>query len=232
MAVYLTGDTHGHIDIGKLNTKRWPEQKNLTKDDHLIILGDFGCVWYGNQRDDYWLDWLEDKPFTTMFIPGNHENYDLLKQYPPAQYREGIVRVIRPHVLMLQRGCIYNIDGNEFYCMGGASSHDKEWRKEGVSWWKEELPGQNELLLSENMLDLMHHKVDYVLTHCAPDSIQRQIASWYEHDMLTNYLEHKVKREVEFKAWYMGHYHINQTYYDEQNRPYHVLYDNIVKLED
>ena len=229
MAIWLTGDTHGHIDIGKLNTRNFPQQKEMTKDDFVIILGDFGCVWYGDQRDIYWLDWLEDKPFTTLFIPGNHENYDLLNKFP---FNDQFGVEIRPSVRMLQRGGIYDINGKTFYCMGGASSHDKPYRIEGKSWWKQELPSQFEYRFSESRLNSRNRKVDYVLTHCAPDSIQRQIASWYEHDALTNYLECKVKQEVEFKAWYMGHYHINRTYYDEDNRPYHVLYDDIVKLED
>lgn len=40
--IYVTGDTHANIDIEKLNTTKFPQQKNLTKDDYLIICGDFG----------------------------------------------------------------------------------------------------------------------------------------------------------------------------------------------
>lgn len=232
MAIYITGDTHAHIDIGKLSTKRFVEQKNLTKDDFVIVLGDFGCVWYGDQRDKYWLDWLEGKPFTTLFIPGNHENYNLLWQYPETEKFGNSVLELCPHVLMLQRGAIYEIDGKTFYAMGGASSHDKIYRVENRSWWKDELPGPAEYLFSERQLKGVDHKVDYVLTHCAPDSIQKQIASWYEHDKLTHYLEHNIRKQVDFKAWFMGHYHIDRTYYDDQNRPFHVLYDEIMKLEE
>lgn len=35
--IYVTGDTHANIDIEKLNTTKFPQQKNLTKDDYLII---------------------------------------------------------------------------------------------------------------------------------------------------------------------------------------------------
>ena len=44
--IYLTGDTHIPIDISKLNTKNFPEQKNLTRNDYIIIIGDFGLYWH------------------------------------------------------------------------------------------------------------------------------------------------------------------------------------------
>ena len=46
--IYLTGDTHISIDIVKLNTNNFPEQKNFTKDDYVIILGDFCLYWHDN----------------------------------------------------------------------------------------------------------------------------------------------------------------------------------------
>lgn len=76
MAVYVTGDTHGDW-MSRLKTSSFPEQKEMTKDDYVIILGDFG-LWDNSKREKYNLDWLEDKPFTTLFVSGNHENYDIL----------------------------------------------------------------------------------------------------------------------------------------------------------
>ena len=43
----------------------------MTKDDYVIVLGDFG-IWDNSKRENYNLDWLEDRPFTTLFISGNH----------------------------------------------------------------------------------------------------------------------------------------------------------------
>ena len=42
--IYITGDTHGDIDIHKLTADRWPEGLKLSRDDILIIAGDFGLV--------------------------------------------------------------------------------------------------------------------------------------------------------------------------------------------
>lgn len=43
MAVWITGDIHGNPQ--RFSTDNFPEQKEMTKDDVVIILGDFGLVW-------------------------------------------------------------------------------------------------------------------------------------------------------------------------------------------
>lgn len=155
MAIYVTGDTHGfRLQEGflhRLSTKNFPEQKDLTKDDFVVILGDFGGVWEANRYttrgpadERCALDWLEDKPFTTLFVPGNHENYDRLTGfrkealdgwlfrfpdsepvdgYPRQQWHGGAVRRIRPSVLMLEPG-VFDLDGCRCFAYGGAPSHD------------------------------------------------------------------------------------------------------------
>ena len=87
MAVWITGDIHGNPQ--RFSTDNFPEQKEMTKDDVVIILGDFGLVWdYSgeNKTEKYWLDWLENKPFTTLFVDGNHDNFDRLDDYPIEQW--------------------------------------------------------------------------------------------------------------------------------------------------
>ena len=45
--IYLTGDTHGGLDGGKLISFAKTEKgRNLTKNDYVIILGDFGYIFY------------------------------------------------------------------------------------------------------------------------------------------------------------------------------------------
>lgn len=80
MAIYITGDTHGDIDIFKLNKKEFKIQNHLTKSDYVIICGDFGLVFdlYESQRERDLLKWLNDRPWTTLFVDGNHENFNRL----------------------------------------------------------------------------------------------------------------------------------------------------------
>ena len=83
MAIFMTGDTHG--DFSRLRPVAFRKQGSLTKDDCLIICGDFGGVWDGSEIEQQWLDWLEDRSFTTLFVSGNHENYDLLRSHPTSE---------------------------------------------------------------------------------------------------------------------------------------------------
>ena len=39
-------------------------------------------IFYGDERDDEGLGWLEARSFTTAFVTGNHENCDALRKYP------------------------------------------------------------------------------------------------------------------------------------------------------
>ena len=41
--IFVTGDCHA--DFHKFNIDSFPEQKEMTKDDYVIICGDFGGVW-------------------------------------------------------------------------------------------------------------------------------------------------------------------------------------------
>jgi len=119
--IFITGDTHG--DFTRFNTHIFPEQKEMTKDDYVIVCGDFG-IWDASKRERYWLDWLNDKPFTTLFVTGNHSNYDLLNQYPVSEWNGGSVQYIRDTVIHLMRGQVFDIGGKRCLTMGGASSHD------------------------------------------------------------------------------------------------------------
>ena len=74
--VYITGDTHAVFN--RFSTKNFPEQKEMTKDDFVIVCGDFGGIWYDNEYERHWLKWLSEKPFTILYVDGNHENFDRL----------------------------------------------------------------------------------------------------------------------------------------------------------
>ena len=81
--IYVTGDIHAEPD--RFNTENFPEQKEMTKDDYVIICGDFGGVWNKDgesKMETSALDGLDGKAFTTLFVDGNHENFDRLYAYP------------------------------------------------------------------------------------------------------------------------------------------------------
>ncbi len=207
--IYVTGDTHIPIDIAKLNTKNFPQQKDLTKNDYVIICGDFGGIWYGTQKDNYWLDWLEEKNFTTLFIDGNHENFDALAQYEECSWNGGKVQYIRPSVIHLLRGYVYDLEGMKLFAMGGAHSTDKAYRREGISWWPQEIPSEDEITRARQNLAINDNQVDIILTHDAPLSLASMISIEKTHDdPLMPFLE-EIKNSVGYRHWYFGHFHID-----------------------
>lgn len=229
--IYITGDTHGAFDINKINPKENRQLQKLTGEDFLIICGDFGCVWDGAGNDRFWLNWLESLPWKTLFIDGNHDNFDLLKEFPTVDFQGGRAHQIRSNIFHLKRGEVYNLDGKKFFCFGGAPSHDVQYRKEHVSWWKDELPTQADVDNAVKNLDKVNWDVDYVVSHDVYED--HPSAKKYPLDLSVygpGYLDiHKVLQGFEdklnYKMWFTGHYHDDFKVIDEKGRPCITLFN-------
>lgn len=252
--IFVTGDCHG--EFTKFNSRRFPEQKEMTKDDFVIICGDFG-LWHDCEDERYWLDWLNDKPFTTLFVDGNHENFDRLysDEFPIVDFQGGKAHAIRDSVYHLMRGYVFDLQGKKFFAFGGASCHDiddgildeakfstktafkatwKKWSKLDMSfrvnhysWWKEELPSEEEM--TRGRRELMNHgnKVDFVISHCLPQEIASAVSMGiYKPDKLTTYFNAILHGGLKFTAWYCGHYHRE----DRIMAKFNILYDSIVRI--
>ncbi len=221
--VYITGDTHSPTDIHKLNTRLFPEQKTLSRQDYIIICGDFGGVWDLGKCDRHWLKWLAAKKFTLLFIDGNHENFDLLNDtFPVVTFCGGQAHKIEDNIYHLMRGEVFTLCGKTFFTMGGAESHDKEYRKAGESWWAAELPSPAEYANAASNLAKHNYTVDFILTHCAPTGIQREIEPHYPENALTDFLE-SLRANAQYKHWYFGHYHTDKALTAKDT----VIYNNI-----
>lgn len=70
------------------------------------------------------MDELDPRSFTTLFVAGKHSNYDILNQLSVERWNGEIVNYIRPSIIHLRRGEIYDINGATFYAFGGGKSHD------------------------------------------------------------------------------------------------------------
>lgn len=246
--IYITGDTHGGFQ--RFGSKYFPQQKQMNAEDYVIICGDFGGLWDGGSKDKYWLDWLADKPFTTLFVDGNHENFDLLNALPEKRWNGGRVHEVRENILHLMRGQVFTFGGLTWFTMGGAASHDirngvldpqdpdfeqKYWlmrrmravfRVKGRSWWAEEMPGAGEYEEALENLERTGWAVDCILTHCCPTSIARKLSLAYAPDTLTDFLE-MVSQRCRFACWFFGHYHDNQVV----DGRYILQWEQISKLE-
>lgn len=231
----ITGDIHGlrdRQDFERLSVAYQELFDTMTKEDYLVITGDFGLVWDSSMQEIQLLQWLEERTFTTLFVDGNHENFDLLELlYPVENWNGGKVRRISPSVMQLMRGQVFEIDGKSFFTMGGAESHDKQFRIQGISWWKQELPSKKEI--QEARANLLGHgmQVDYVITHCLPTSIQHQLFGdnnmIYPDNILTDFLD-EVASKLTYRHWYCGHYHRDGTVVTSPRM--HIMYRKVKLL--
>ena len=247
MSIYITGDCHRSFE--RFSTDNFPEQKEMTKDDYVIILGDFG-YWDNTAHNEWWMNWLNNKPFTTLFVDGNHENFDMLKALPTENWNGGKVQKIKDSVIHLMRGEVYNLQGSTFWCFGGAQSHDIQdgilepnapdfklkkaeldkrgamYRINHLSWWAEEMPNRMEMEFGLSTLEDYGHKVDYILTHDAPFKAMYLVYPGYiELNRLNKYLDY-VDDITEYKRWFFGHHHENRNIDDR----FTLLYEQIIKL--
>ena len=231
--IYATGDLHGNSL--RFQPQYFPEQAEMAKDDYMIVCGYAGLVWNGDKSDDPQLDRLEALPFTVLFVDGNHENFDALGEYPVEQWHGGKVHKIRPHVIHLMRGQAFELQGRTFFTMGGAQSHDiadgildmessdfygqydslcrnrGQFRINHISWWQEELPSDEEYAEARQTLERLDWKVDYIITHCCPSSIQDIFSGGlYRRDALTDFFD-EIRERCRFKYWFFGHYHENMV---------------------
>ena len=250
--IYITGDTHGEFKH-RFNMENFPEQKDMTKDDYVIICGDFGGIWNvgtESKSEKYWLDWFEERPYTLLFVDGNHENFDRLNEYPVKMWHGGKVHEIRPHVLHLMRGQVFEIDEKKIFTFGGARSHDisggiletddpdfKEkkkalkknytpFRTNHISWWEQELANEEEMREGKVNLSAHDFTVDFIVTHCCSSSTQVLLGgSMFEPDRETDYLEY-IKNNVKYKKWFFGHYHDNRNIFDKEI----LIYEQMIRI--
>jgi len=231
LSVWVTGDTHIPYDIKKLSSKMFPEGKGLKKDDYLIQLGDFGLLWSNkpDSTEKYWTKWLNEKPWTTLFIDGNHENHDRLNRLPEVEMFNGTVGKVSDSIYHLKRGQVYEICGKTFFTMGGALSIDKEHRTLGISWWREERPSHLEMDNAFENLDRYDNKVDFMISHTLPKSFMGEFkfpiwqgAKW--HDYTCDFLE-EIHQRIEYEKGYCGHWHR-----DVDVGKYKILYQTVEQI--
>jgi hypothetical protein len=185
----------------------------------IVQLGDFGI-------------WQDDKPFLTKlqkklhnndlwlyFIDGNHEDFDRLYAKP---IREDGLRRVRDRIFHLPRGFRWNWGGISFLALGGAASIDKKFRREGRSWWRQELIDDEDVRLA-----IYDGIVDVMLTHDSPASApnaivddaqgQMQAGSYFGWDAMEYCSDHRERlRDVTDilvpKIILHGHYHRYMRY--------------------
>ena len=251
--IFITGDCHG--DWSRFAEEYFYEQKEMTRDDIVICCGDFG-IWYDTDYERASLDWLGEKGFTICFVDGNHENFDKLEGgiFPEINFCGGKAHKIKENIYHLERGYVFNFQGQKFFCFGGASSHDikdgildendfdshadfsdkvsqftrerKEFRINHWTWWEREMPSEEEMQRGIKSLEMNNWNVDFVITHCAPQSVASVMSNgFYKPDILTMYFNGLLNR-LKFNKWFFGHYHDNKAIMSK----FIEVYDQIIRI--
>ena len=233
MTVYVTGDIHGGLDMQKL--RDWELGDSLTSDDYLIVAGDFGFPWDFSAEECADIAWLESRPYTVLFVDGNHERFDHWAERPMELWQGGLTQRLSDTspIRRLTRGEVFELDGSTVFTMGGATSVDKEYRIPYSSWWPQELPDERNFEEARTKLDSVGWKVDYVITHtCSTRMLSPTLYpgpgwNYPAVDRLTAFFD-ELEDRLDYKRWYYGHFHRDANPAERHT----VLYDCIIHLGD
>ena len=166
--VYIIGDIHGAFN------RLMKKVSDLDlKDCTLICVGDLGMGFNYSPEGERggcvrMNEFLAERRILFMSIRGNHDD---------PQYFCGPNRIDLSHFRLLPDYHTEIINDEKFLFVGGAVSIDRVYRKEGLSYWSDEL-----FVLKPELVE----KCDVLITHSAPSWIgdfdKEGISSWCEKD--------------------------------------------------
>ncbi len=229
MSFIISGDTHGTIDLRKIVLFFNEHENEYTSDDYLIICGDVGVCGFSTSDEAEARRVLRELPVTTLFVDGNHENFEQLNSYGVDIWNGGKVHFVESKIIHLMRGQVFDIDGTRFFTFGGAHSIDKNLRAEGITWFPEEIPTREEYEEGWNNLERVDFQVDYILSHTGPREVVAAMGYGELSDdevELRQYLQ-RVADNTEFTAWYFGHFHEDTEVEDT----FFCLYDEMIIID-
>lgn len=222
--VYVTGDTHG--DLSHLKGAR------LKKGDTLLVCGDFGFVWYGDERDSKALAALSRKKYNVLFVDGVHENYALLEQYPVVEAFGGRARQLAANVYHLLRGEVYTIEEHTYFAFGGGEEpYEEGLRAESNSYYERCMPSEDELTYGFDNLQAHGNAVDYVITHTPSAKAGGFLRGRGRRELsvggLNIYLN-AIEERLSYKRWFFGSLHLDRKVSGKHT----AVYREIRPIED
>ena len=223
--LFLTGDTHRQVDVAKLSFQKFPTQKDLDRSDIMVVLGDWGVLWYGDERDNKWINNWDLKPWTTFVVYGNHDNYSALQKYPIVYKFGAAARKITDNIYIAESGNIYNLNGKRCLCINGADSVDRSIRTEGLNWWSEEAISSDVITQALHELEAYNFEIDYLFTHCGGTEVCTSLGftPMPSEKQLQKLIDLGPKNDY---VHYCGHYHLDQWI----NVNTRIVYQDIIEI--
>lgn len=233
MSLFVTGDLHGRSYLRKLDAFAAEFGSALSRDDVLVILGDFSVPWScpPDDTDRALIDHIDAYPFTTTFIDGNHENYDAIDALPVARdalFGGTTTRRLAPHVHRLLSARAYRIADHDILVMGGAKSIDADALAKAGSWWPREVPSEATKASLKRIVS-RKKRFDIVFTHTPPTRQLKvhadAVMETWQPDDYTDWLDANIAAKVRFGQWFYGHMHDDRPWETPYTPLMHVIYD-------
>ena len=261
--IVCTGDTHGKV-IERFSFKRNPELRQLQSGDIVFQLGDlgqpFGPTTY--KEAEYVFKFLDEKPWTTIIIGGNHDDYDYWQSCPQVELFGGKARQATFYgksfsAFFIDEITILNINNNNILCIPGAESHDADilldpneigfkrkqsilrkqhqwFRVIGRSWWPQEK--MNVQKNAEFIEHYINDHFDFILTHDAPALIN----SWFKRSgdparresTAGQLFLEELRKNLDFDAWFHSHFHFDHVWNSLHDSRMCGVYWDILQLTD
>ncbi len=213
--IWITGDTHGSFAW----LERFCREKQTTREDVMVILGDACINYFGPGRDDVLKGMLSELPVTLLSVHGNHEmrpehlcTYELTPWHGGQVWREPLF----PALLFARDGEVYDLEGVPTLAIGGAYSVDRLRRVAlGHGWWPDEQPDEVIRARTEAALEKRDWQIGAVLSHTCPErympaeaflggveqsSVDRSTERWLEG----------IENRLTYRRWFCGHFHIDK----------------------
>ena len=233
--IYITGDKH--TDFKDLIRKSM--RFGFTDHDLLIILGDVGVNYFGDERDDQTKKVLSRVPCTVLCIHGNHEmrptSADIAHKYKQIEWQGDTAYIddVFPKIIMAKDGARYNINGREFLIIGGAYSVDKHYRlRMGYRWFPDEQLTDEEKDMIRRSVEGHGNREDIILAHTCPynncpiECFMPGLDQSIVDESMEQFLQEIVDK-AEYNTLYCGHWHT-----DKVDGKVHILFHDIILLED
>ena len=212
-SIAIAGDWHGDESVAIQQLYRAAGEGAAC----VIQLGDFGL--FKSFATDRYLKAISEVAtelkLPVFWLDGNHEDFLWIKS-TPIDPKTGL-QIFAKNLYRLPRGARWSWGGVNFMVVGGATSLDKPYRKEGISWWPEEE------LTREQIDELIRQtreygKVDVLFTHDAPFGVDvpgighRDYSNMWSAVELERAWDHRellaeLVREVSPLAIFHGHFH-------------------------
>lgn len=168
MRILVLGDTHA-VSWAVQGAANFAADNGI---DGIFQVGDFG-FWPRSAAERGFLEStaliMETCGIKLWWLPGNHEDWEtyleLIARVEPDEH--GFYSIDEGgRVLAAPPTHTWEWDGMKFGSAGGAYSIDRQFREEGVSWFKEEVPDWDYPKAFDDDIDVM-------LSHDAPINIAR-----------------------------------------------------------